>query len=1015
MTSGKSNLLRDTIQAIKACPPEIFNFWLFFCTAAWSFSGVAKGFDEGNIASIVVQKTFRKRFGVDHETDAQYANTKGWIVSIATAGAVFGCLACVNLVQILGRKRTMLLFTLVYMAGIVGQTCSNGNLSALYASRFLSGIGIGATTVLPSIYLTEVAPRSIRGLITLQYACCQQLGVVFGFFFNYGITKHNAGTQLQWQLPTALQLIPAFIWGIAIFFTPESPRFLLSQNKNTEALAVLVDLRKLPAAHAYVQEEFTGIETQLNTEIEAVSDAGVWDLVNETFTITEYRRRFVLMFLCHMFGQWSGANAITQYSPSIFGYLGIQGQESTFLATGLYAVVKFASTLIFSIFVIDFMGRRRSLMLGISLQIITLAFVGAYLGAIKGKTVAQIEASSSIMAASKASIVAIYLHAVAWSIGWFSIPYLLSAEVFPVRIRSLNVSILMAFHWAFYFGCSRAMPSLLAATDKYGAFAFFASICTVSLVFVFFALPETAGRSLESLDKMFERPWYTVRRVAYPTPADLADGGLRDAEHSLDAGSDVDTNKLDGAQVIEVCSRDAPVCLQCRNASATCVRRRFGSNVHQTDGGSEAGIEALKNRIENMKAQLRENTSTGRPASDDTRPDPSPTMNRHSDVHVQHQQNVNAHEGMQNNVAYLSLSAMAERTDGEPFATDGMSYLTLLYAATGINGANPTLSNGNNEFLTGSLAEFRHGESLNIDLEGTEMLAAFQRYMDLVKMNFPFMSSADLKSAYETIRGSSHDEILPETYVSTTLDRPFCLNDRDILASVMPPDIVSKVDSPLSMERDTDTEIAIVHQLVLHAKMIRSIRDSTETDTGILCHYINICCWGERQTDIILEKTKVTLLARGFVELLKCALFFADPDRAEVSTQVMDCFSQFIEGLENQINAQSGAVPSMDAVTIFAIGVLVWKHILPEGDIAMTRFKAGQILSHVQDILTTLAARQPAVRSLRNIISALNRSGTVSDSQQDLRLLVTKSEMVISRQIQALLFHPTFLTGVNGS
>ncbi|PVI00957.1 general substrate transporter [Periconia macrospinosa] len=537
---GKSSLLKDTIQAIKACPPEIFNFWLFFCTAAWSFSGVAKGFDEGNIASIVVQTTFKKKFGVYHETEAQYANTKGWIVSIATAGAVFGCLACVNLVQILGRKRTMILFTVVYVAGILGQTFSNGNLSALYATRFITGIGIGTTTVLPSIYLTEIAPRSIRGLITLQYACCQQLGVVFGFFFNYGITKHHAGTQLQWQLPTGLQLIPAIIWGVGIFFTPESPRFLLSQNKNTEALKVLAGLRKLPADHPYVQEEFMGIERQLNTEIEAVGGAGVWDLLKETFTVTEYRRRFVLMFVCHLFGQWSGANAITQYSPSIFGYLGIAGEESRFLATGLYAIVKFASVLIFSIFVIDFFGRRRSLMAGIFIQIITLAFVGAYLGATNGKTTAQIEASASMTAASKASIVAIYLHAIGWSIGWFSIPYLISSEVFPVRIRSLNVSILMAFHWAFYFGCSRAMPSLLAATQRYGAFVFFAAICCISIIYVFFALPETAGRSLESMDRLFERPWYTVRRVAYPTSDDLADGGVREVDHKLDGDEEGD-------------------------------------------------------------------------------------------------------------------------------------------------------------------------------------------------------------------------------------------------------------------------------------------------------------------------------------------------------------------------------------------------------------------------------------------------------------------------------------------
>jgi len=102
-------------------------------------------------------KVFRQRFGIDHETDAQYANTKGWVVAIATAGAVFGCLACINLGQLLGRKNTMLLFTFVYIGGIFGQTFSGGNLAGLYASRFISGIGIGTTTVLPSVYITEVS------------------------------------------------------------------------------------------------------------------------------------------------------------------------------------------------------------------------------------------------------------------------------------------------------------------------------------------------------------------------------------------------------------------------------------------------------------------------------------------------------------------------------------------------------------------------------------------------------------------------------------------------------------------------------------------------------------------------------------------------------------------------------------------------------------------------------------------------------------------------------------------
>jgi MFS family permease len=100
---------------------------------------------------------FRKRFHVDDQTEAEYANTKGWLVSIATAGAVFGCLGCIYLGQKLGRKIPILLFTVIYMGGVLGQTFSGGSLSGMYASRFITGIGIGATTVLPSVYITEVS------------------------------------------------------------------------------------------------------------------------------------------------------------------------------------------------------------------------------------------------------------------------------------------------------------------------------------------------------------------------------------------------------------------------------------------------------------------------------------------------------------------------------------------------------------------------------------------------------------------------------------------------------------------------------------------------------------------------------------------------------------------------------------------------------------------------------------------------------------------------------------------
>lgn len=335
----------------------------------------------------------------------------------------------------------------------------------------------------------KIAPKSIRGLLTIQYAAYQQLGVVFGFFINYGVTKSYAGTNTQWMLPTLLQLLPASIWGLGIFFCPESPRWLLYIGKREQAMSNLGKLRHLPVDHPVLLAEVAGMDARILHETEAVGNPGLWELLKETLVPVENRRRFFLIFMATLFSQWSGANAITQYSPTIFGYLGISGDESKFLATGIYAIVKFVSTLAFALFVVDFIGRRRSLLTGICLQIITLAYVGGHLGGTKDMTASQITNSPNAARASTGAIVAIYFHAVAWSIGWFSIPYLIGSEIFPTKIRSFNMSIAMGFHWAFYFGCSRAMPSLLAASQKWGAFVFFGCICLISLIYVYFAMP----------------------------------------------------------------------------------------------------------------------------------------------------------------------------------------------------------------------------------------------------------------------------------------------------------------------------------------------------------------------------------------------------------------------------------------------------------------------------------------------------------------------------------------------
>ncbi|RAH52265.1 sugar transporter [Aspergillus piperis CBS 112811] len=512
-------LVAETRQAIRDSPRGVFNWYLLMNIAIFALSGISRGFDEANIASLVVQSRFRIKFGLGQQSPDEYANTKGWIVSMFTAGMTLGCLLCLPFNDRIGRRWTMRLSTLVYISGVLGQGLCSGNLSGLYASRLIAGLGVGGLTVTPPMYISEVAPKTIRGLLAVQFAACQQLGVVFGFFINYGITKNYDGTDMQWMFPTLIQLVPAAVWGLGLLVCEESPRWLLYVGRRTQAVSVLAKLRHLPSSHPTVVAEIAVMEFQILQEREAASGTSQWHLIKETVVPVENRRRFCLVMLAHLFSQWSGGNAITQYLPTILGYLGTTG-DALSLTTALYAVVKFAALLIFSLVVVDFVGRRRSLMAGITLQIVTLAYLACYLGISRQMSTTTILHAASATHASRAAIAAIFVHGVGWVIGWFSMPFLIGSEIFPIRIRSLALSMGMAGHWLFAFGCTRATPDLLDVMEEWGAFAFFAGICLVSLVYVFFAMPDTTGRSLEALDGLFQRPWYTVYQVAYAKKED---------------------------------------------------------------------------------------------------------------------------------------------------------------------------------------------------------------------------------------------------------------------------------------------------------------------------------------------------------------------------------------------------------------------------------------------------------------------------------------------------------------
>lgn len=183
-------------------------------------------------------------------------------------------------------------------------------------------------------------------------------------------------------------------------------------------------------------------------------------------------------------------------------------------ATCIFGVVKFVASIICALFLVDVIGRKRSLCIGISLQALSMVYVASFLTAVPDID-ADTVFTPSQKRASVGAIVMIYFSGFGWAMGWNSMQYLLNAEIYPLRIRAICSSMVMCFHFANQYGNSRAVPSMLLPTESgglspKGTFWMFSGITIIGGIWVWLQIPETAGMSIESMDTLFKLPWYKI-------------------------------------------------------------------------------------------------------------------------------------------------------------------------------------------------------------------------------------------------------------------------------------------------------------------------------------------------------------------------------------------------------------------------------------------------------------------------------------------------------------------------
>ncbi|KAF2863839.1 quinate permease [Piedraia hortae CBS 480.64] len=440
------------------------------------------------------------------------------------------------------------MWSLIFLVGaglMTGATGERG-LGLIYGGRVLAGIGVGACSMIVPIYISELAPPAVRGRLVGIYELGWQIGGLVGFWINYGLSKTMAPSRKQWLIPFAIQLIPCGLLFIGSFWVKESPRWLFSKGRREEALKNLTWIRHLASDELYMVEEVALIDSALAEQSRGVG-SGFWSPFRAVARSRKTQYRFLLGGMLFLWQNGSGINAINYYSPTVFKSIGVNGTNAGFLTTGIFGVVKTCLTLIWLFFLIDRLGRRKLLLVGALGGSICMWIIGGY---IQGTDVTAGPKETSLGPGGIAAIFFFYLWTAFYTPTWNGTPWVLNSEIFDQSTRSLGQASAAANNWFWNFIISRFTPDMFDAMGPSGCgvYYFFASMMLLSIVFVWFLIPETKGIPLESMDRLFEiRPASSAHRKVH------AEDAARDEEFRQDAdgaGLDVAKERLERVEKV---------------------------------------------------------------------------------------------------------------------------------------------------------------------------------------------------------------------------------------------------------------------------------------------------------------------------------------------------------------------------------------------------------------------------------------------------------------------------------
>lgn len=405
----------------------------------------------------------------------------GATISSALIGCIIGGAISGLLASGIGRKKSLILAAFLFFLSALGSAYpeflffdgSEPTMGLLYMFNFyriIGGIGVGLASAVCPVYIGEIAPASIRGrLVSLN-----QFAIIFGmlvvYFVNWGIASGQSVewiNEVGWRRMFLSEAIPAGLFGLLLFFVPETPRYLSMINRDDEALKILTKVNGPTAA----QKIFADIKNTVS---------------HHSGKLLSYGKIVIIIgVLLSVFQQFVGINVALYYAPRIFESMGA-GKDASLMQTVVMGLINVVFTVI-AIMTVDRWGRKPLLMVG---------SIGMAIGmfAIAGLSYFEIIGISTL--------IFIIIYTASFMMSWGPICWVLISEIFPNKIRGKAVAVAVAAQWTANYFISSTYPAMMEFSGAF-TYGFYGVMSILSFLFVWKMIPETKGKTLEEMEELW--------------------------------------------------------------------------------------------------------------------------------------------------------------------------------------------------------------------------------------------------------------------------------------------------------------------------------------------------------------------------------------------------------------------------------------------------------------------------------------------------------------------------------